>query len=50
MSQGIATIVLNVSQDNDGARRVYEQLGFRIYCEFVEGEAAAVRESSETGR
>lgn len=50
IAQGIATIVLNVSQDNDGARRVYEQLGFRIYCEFVEGEAAAVRESSETGR
>jgi ribosomal protein S18 acetylase RimI-like enzyme len=50
MAQGIATIVLNVSRDNDGARRVYEQLGFRIYCEFVEGEAAAVKASSETAR
>jgi ribosomal protein S18 acetylase RimI-like enzyme len=36
---GIPTIVLNVSQANVGARRVYEQLGFRLYCDFVEGEA-----------
>lgn len=34
----ISTIVLNVSQENDGARRVYESLGFRRYCEFFEGE------------
>jgi ribosomal protein S18 acetylase RimI-like enzyme len=34
----IPTIVLNVSQENDGARRVYESLGFRCYCEFFEGE------------
>jgi ribosomal protein S18 acetylase RimI-like enzyme len=34
----IPTIVLNVSQENDGARRVYEALGFRRYCEFFEGE------------
>jgi ribosomal protein S18 acetylase RimI-like enzyme len=34
----IPTIVLNVSQENDGARRVYESLGFRRYCEFFEGE------------
>jgi ribosomal protein S18 acetylase RimI-like enzyme len=39
IADGIGTIVLNVSQENDGARRVYEQLGFRIYCEFFEGEA-----------
>ena len=39
MADGIDTIVLNVSQDNHGARRVYEQLGFRVYCEFFEGEA-----------
>ena len=24
---------------NDAARRVYEQLGFRVHCAFVEGEA-----------
>jgi ribosomal protein S18 acetylase RimI-like enzyme len=35
----IPTIVLNVSQTNDGARRVYEQLGFRVHCGFVEGQA-----------
>jgi predicted GNAT family acetyltransferase len=39
MADGIDTIVLNVSQDNHGARRVYEQLGFSVYCEFFEGEA-----------
>lgn len=39
IAAGIATIVLNVSQDNTGARRVYERLGFRCYCEFYEGEA-----------
>lgn len=39
IGRGIATIVLNVSHENAGARRTYEQLGFRGYCEFVEGEA-----------
>jgi GNAT superfamily N-acetyltransferase len=39
IASGITTIVLNVSQDNAGARRVYERLGFRCYCEFFEGEA-----------
>jgi GNAT superfamily N-acetyltransferase len=39
LSQEIPTIVLNVSQENTGARRLYERLGFRCYCEFVEGEA-----------
>jgi RimJ/RimL family protein N-acetyltransferase len=34
----IPTIVLNVSQENHGARRVYERLGFRRDCEFFEGE------------
>jgi predicted GNAT family acetyltransferase len=33
------TVVLNVRQTNDAARRVYERLGFERYCEFVEGEA-----------
>jgi GNAT superfamily N-acetyltransferase len=39
----IPTIVLNVSQANDAARRVYEQLGFRVHCAFVEGEAVSTR-------
>jgi GNAT superfamily N-acetyltransferase len=43
IAQRIGTIVLNVGQENAGARRVYEQLGFRCYCEFVEGEAVALR-------
>ena len=42
MADGIDTIVLNVSQDNHGARRVYEQLGFSVYCEFFEGKAESV--------
>jgi ribosomal protein S18 acetylase RimI-like enzyme len=40
LAASIPTIVLNVSQTNDAARRVYEQLGFRVHCAFVEGEAA----------
>ena len=36
---GIRTIVLNVSQQNAGAIRLYEQLGFRRYCAFYEGIA-----------
>jgi ribosomal protein S18 acetylase RimI-like enzyme len=39
IADGIGTIVLNVGQDNNGARRVYERLGFEIYCAFFEGEA-----------
>jgi ribosomal protein S18 acetylase RimI-like enzyme len=38
----VATIVLNVTQTNEAARRVYEQLGFRRYCAFFEGEADQV--------
>jgi ribosomal protein S18 acetylase RimI-like enzyme len=33
----LPTIVLNVSEDNDAAARVYAALGFRRYCSFVEG-------------
>jgi len=36
---GISTIALNVKQDNPGARRVYERLGFFLHCDFVEGVA-----------
>jgi ribosomal protein S18 acetylase RimI-like enzyme len=41
IDQAIPTIVLNVGQENPGARRVYERLGFRCHCEFFEGEATA---------
>jgi len=37
--RGIATIVLNVADSNDGARRVYKRLGFADYCVFHEGLA-----------
>jgi GNAT superfamily N-acetyltransferase len=39
LAQAISTIVLNVSQRNERARRVYEAMGFRCYCAFFEGEA-----------
>lgn len=35
----ITTIVLNVTESNATARRVYERLGFREYCVFHEGLA-----------
>ena len=35
--RGIATIVLNVRQDNAPAVRVYEKLGFTRHCPFYEG-------------
>jgi hypothetical protein len=37
----LATIVLNVRDDNASARHVYKQLGFADYCTFVEGLATA---------
>jgi ribosomal protein S18 acetylase RimI-like enzyme len=39
MARHVPTVVLNVGQENTGARRVYERLGFQIHCAFVEGEA-----------
>jgi ribosomal-protein-alanine N-acetyltransferase len=36
---GIETIVLNVDQENAPAIRVYERLGYRRYCPFLEGMA-----------
>ena len=46
LAAAIPTIVLNVSQGNDAARRVYEQLGFCVHCAFVEGEAVSTRHGS----
>lgn len=40
LSEGVSTIVLNVSHANAVARRVYERLGFEVYCDFFEGEAS----------
>jgi ribosomal protein S18 acetylase RimI-like enzyme len=39
LRQGLRTIALNVRQDNVTARRVYERLGFQLYCEFREAVA-----------
>ncbi len=38
---GMRDIVLNVSQDNMVAVRLYERLGFECYCPFLEGPASA---------
>jgi len=37
--RSLPTVALNVDQRNAAASRVYERLGFRRYCEFVEGLA-----------
>lgn len=39
LRRGIRDIVLNVGQDNAGAIRIYERLGFECYCPFLEGPA-----------
>ena len=38
----VSTIVLNVSERNGAAQRVYERLGFRQHCDFLEGEAVRI--------
>jgi len=43
LERGIRDIILNVSQDNATAIRIYERLGFERYCPFVEGPASARR-------
>jgi ribosomal protein S18 acetylase RimI-like enzyme len=42
LRDGVATIVLNVGQDNDAARRVYQRLGFASYGDFLEGAATRI--------
>jgi len=39
--RGMRDIILNVSQSNHAAIRVYERLGFERYCPFLEGPATA---------
>jgi ribosomal protein S18 acetylase RimI-like enzyme len=39
LRRGIRDVVLNVARDNDAAIHVYEKLGFRRYCPFIEGRA-----------
>ena len=41
LQRGIRDIILNVGQDNAGAIRIYERLGFQRYCPFFEGPASA---------
>jgi RimJ/RimL family protein N-acetyltransferase len=36
---GVRTVGLNVARDNAAAIRVYERLGFVVYCDFIEGPA-----------
>lgn len=37
LQRGIRDIVINVSQENAVAVRIYERLGFKRYCPFLEG-------------
>lgn len=41
LQRGMHNIILNVSQSNHAAIRVYERLGFERYCPFLEGPASA---------
>jgi ribosomal protein S18 acetylase RimI-like enzyme len=49
LQSGIHDIILNVSQDNAGAIRLYERLGFKRYCPFLEGQAC-MRSIAESHR
>lgn len=42
LRRGMREIVLNVSQTNEGAIRIYERLGFERVCAFLEGPARAL--------
>jgi ribosomal protein S18 acetylase RimI-like enzyme len=41
LGRGLSDVILNVSQANTAAIRVYESLGFVRHCRFVEGPARA---------
>jgi len=41
---GINDIVLNVQKDNLPAIKIYERLGFKKYCEFIEGHARRIHQ------
>jgi ribosomal protein S18 acetylase RimI-like enzyme len=36
LARHIQTIVLNVHQDNEAARRIYQRIGFKEYCHYIE--------------
>lgn len=38
-ADGVHTIVLNVNQHNEKAQALYQKLGFKIHCPFIEGIA-----------
>jgi GNAT superfamily N-acetyltransferase len=39
LARGLPAVALNVAQDNRPALRLYQRLGFALYCDFVEGLA-----------
>jgi len=39
LRMNLETIVLNVAQQNTAAARIYQRLGFKIYCSYYEGLA-----------
>lgn len=43
ISRGMQTLALNVKRDNAAAIHVYETLGFRIHCPFLEGRTSTLR-------
>jgi GNAT superfamily N-acetyltransferase len=49
LRRGIHDVVLNVSQANAPAVRIYERLGFQRYCPFLEGPASANRDRPAPG-
>jgi uncharacterized protein (DUF1697 family)/GNAT superfamily N-acetyltransferase len=55
LARGAGTVVLNVDPGNAAAVRVYQRLGFRLYCDFLQGlafraQGGGKRRSSVAGR